>query len=89
MKVWIDQGLCNGDHLCEEICPELFEIHDDALAYVRLDRNREFGHAAVGSKRDQFLTRAIDNIVEVPEDLEEVVLEAAKECRGECIIIEF
>ena len=22
MKVWIDQDLCTGDGLCEEICPE-------------------------------------------------------------------
>ena len=35
VKVWIDQDLCTGDGLCVEICPPLFEMHDDGLAYVK------------------------------------------------------
>ena len=35
MKVWIDQDLCTGDGLCVEICPSLFDMHDDGLAYVK------------------------------------------------------
>ena len=35
MKVWIDQDLCTGDGLCVEICPGLFDMHDDGLAYVK------------------------------------------------------
>ena len=35
MKVWIDQDLCTGDGLCEEICPDVFTLLDDGLAYVR------------------------------------------------------
>ena len=35
MKVWIDQDLCTGDGLCEEICPDVFVLLDDGLAYVR------------------------------------------------------
>jgi len=34
MKVWIDQDLCTGDGLCEEICPSVFTLLDDGLAYV-------------------------------------------------------
>ena len=30
MKVWIDQDLCTGDGLCEEIAPDVF-----GLAYVK------------------------------------------------------
>ena len=34
MKVWIDQDLCTGDGLCEEIAPAVFTLLDDGLAYV-------------------------------------------------------
>ena len=33
--VWIDQDLCTGDGLCEEICPSIFHGHDDGLFYVK------------------------------------------------------
>ena len=35
MKVWIDQDLCTGDGLCEEIAPDVFAMLDDGLAYVK------------------------------------------------------
>ena len=35
MKVWIDQDLCTGDGLCEEICPDVFVGKDDGLFYVK------------------------------------------------------
>ena len=35
MKVWIDQDLCTGDGICTEICPSLFDMHEDGLAYVK------------------------------------------------------
>ena len=35
MKVWIDQDLCTGDGLCEEISPAVFALLDDGLAYVK------------------------------------------------------
>ena len=35
MKVWIDQDLCTGDGLCEEICPDVFPLLDDGLAFVK------------------------------------------------------
>ena len=34
MKVWIDQDLCTGDGLCEEIAPDVFTLLDDGLACV-------------------------------------------------------
>ena len=39
MKVWIDQDLCTGDGLCEEIAPDVFTLLDDGLAYVVEDGN--------------------------------------------------
>lgn len=43
MKVWIDQDLCTGDGLCEEIAPEAFWGQDDGLFYVKGSRSFNFG----------------------------------------------
>jgi len=70
MKVWIDQDLCTGDGLCEEIAPAVFTLLDDGLAYVKEGdqvRNEPAGSAGVAL---------------VPEDLEDAVTEAAEECPG-------
>lgn len=34
MKPMIDHDLCLGDGICEGICPEVFELRKDGLAYV-------------------------------------------------------
>ncbi|MFO7942324.1 MAG: ferredoxin [Bacillota bacterium] len=34
IKPVIDQDMCIGDGICETICPEVFELRDDGLAYV-------------------------------------------------------
>ena len=67
MKVWIDQDLCTGDGLCEEIAPVVFTLLDDGLAYVKeSDQVRSEPGGAAG-------------MALVPEDLEEAVTEAAEE----------
>ncbi|OIO87753.1 MAG: ferredoxin [Candidatus Aquicultor secundus] len=33
-KPVIDHDECIGDGICEQICPEVFELRDDGLAYV-------------------------------------------------------
>ncbi len=76
MKVWIDQDLCTGDGLCEEIAPAVFTLLDDGLAYVKEDsevKNEPGGSGGMAA---------------VPEDLEDSVVEASEECPGECIFIE-
>ena len=76
MKVWIDQDLCTGDGLCEEIAPAVFTLLDDGLAYVKEGdqvKNDPGGSAGMAL---------------VPEDLDDAVTEAAEECPGECIFIE-
>lgn len=37
MKVRIEKDLCIGDATCAEICPEVFEVRGDGLAYVKDD----------------------------------------------------
>ncbi|HEB12936.1 MAG TPA: ferredoxin [Actinobacteria bacterium] len=34
MKTKIIHDECIGDGICEEICPEVYELRDDGLAYV-------------------------------------------------------
>jgi ferredoxin len=76
MKVWIDQDLCTGDGLCEEIAPAVFTLLDDGLSYVK-EGDKIFsdpgGHAGLAL---------------VPEDMEDATRESAEECPGECIFIE-
>lgn len=75
MKVWIDQDLCTGDGLCEEICPSVFTLLDDGLAYVK--QGDEVLNEPGGSSQ----------MADVAPDLEDAVTEAAEECPGECIFI--
>ncbi|MFI5035272.1 MAG: ferredoxin [Acidimicrobiales bacterium] len=76
MKVWIDQDLCTGDGLCEEICPSVFTLLDDGLAYVKSD----------GAVLDS--PGGAEGVAAVPAGMEDAVVEAAEECPGECIFIE-
>ena len=76
MKVWIDQDLCTGDGLCEEIAPAVFTLLDDGLAYVK---DSEKVYAEPGGAAGLAL---------VPEDQEDATIESAEECPGECIFIE-
>ncbi len=76
MKVWIDQDLCTGDGLCEEIAPAVFTMLDDGLSYVKQDESVLQDPGGSGS------------VALVPDDLWGAVQEAAEECPGECIFVE-
>lgn len=76
MKVWIDQDLCTGDGLCEEIAPAVFTLLDDGLAYVK-EGDKVFDDPAGAA-----------GVANVPEELEDATIESAEECPGECIFIE-
>jgi len=76
MKVWIDQDLCTGDGLCEEIAPSVFTLLDDGLAYV-VDNGKTLSEPG-----------GADAIAGVPKDMEDATIESAEECPGECIFIE-
>jgi len=36
MKVRVDPGICAGFSVCLGLCPEVFELHDDGYAIVRV-----------------------------------------------------
>jgi ferredoxin len=76
MKVWIDQDLCTGDGLCEEIAPDVFTLLDDGLAYVK-EGSKVF-NAPGGA----------EGLANIPDNLLDAVVESAEECPGECIFIE-
>jgi ferredoxin len=85
MKVWIDQDLCTGDGLCEEIAPDIFFGQDDGLFYVK-ESATHFGT----EKKFDGATNAAGSagMARIPEPLIESAIEAAEECPGECIFIE-
>jgi ferredoxin len=71
LSVWIDQDRCTGDGLCVQYAPEVFEFDVDGLAYVK-DTEGEL-LTDPGSRTD------------VPDRLRLEVIDAARECPGECI----
>jgi len=71
LQVWVDQDLCTGDGLCVQYAPEVFEFDVDGLAYVK-DAAGEM-QLAKGMR------------VDVPSHLRLEVIDAAKECPGDCI----
>tara|TARA_R100001463_G_scaffold15818_12_gene41191 strand:+ start:5800 stop:6081 length:282 start_codon:yes stop_codon:yes gene_type:complete len=88
IKVWIDQDLCTGDGLCAEICPSIFEMADDGLAYVK-----EVSWPTIYSEdgktaSSEPLLQMAEGTASVPEDILEDVIESADECPGECIFID-
>lgn len=80
MKVWIDQDLCTGDGLCEEIAPDVFTLLDDGLAYVK-EGDKIFA-AAKGNPQ------GAEGMASFPDSRIDAVVESAEECPGECIFIE-
>ena len=74
MRVWIDQDLCVGNGICEELAPDIFQIVDGAIAYIR--------------DGDRLLPRGQYGTLNVPAGHEESVIDAAEECPAECIYLE-
>jgi ferredoxin len=82
-KVWIDQDLCTGDGLCEEIYPAIFQGHDDGLYYVK---EPEWADLHVGPDGPEY--QMAKGMASVPDKDIALVVEAAEECPGECIFVE-
>ena len=72
MKVWIDQDLCTGDGLCEEIAPDVFTLLDDGLAYVR--EGDKIYATAKGNPQ------GAEGMASFPDSKLDAVIESAEEC---------
>jgi ferredoxin len=87
VKVWIDQDLCTGDGICVEICPSVFDMHEDGLAYVKeADWPTLYGPS--GAVVGEPALRMAEGMAVVPEGDVDAAIEAAEECPGECIYFE-
>jgi len=89
LMVWIDQDLCTGDGICEEICGDVFTARADGLWVVKeeakqfgttivFDGGTDAGHGPDGGR----------GVARIPESVVDAAVEAAEECPGECIMIE-
>lgn len=89
LMVWIDQDLCTGDGICEEIAPDVFVGRDDGLWVVK-EEAEHFGSSIVfdGTDGDGHGPEGSRGVARVPDALTDDVIEAAEECPGECIMIE-
>jgi len=87
LKVWIDQDLCTGDGICEEICPAIFAGHSDGLFYVKEPEWVSLYDKGDGSQEEPIYQMGT-GLASVPENLIEATIDAAEECPGECIMIE-
>lgn len=85
MKVWIDQDLCTGDGLCEELAPDVFFGNDDGLFYVK-EAEANFGEERLFDGVAH--PAGAEGMARIPEGQLEAVIESAEECPGECIFIE-
>jgi len=85
MKVWIDQDLCTGDGLCEEIAPAVFFSQDDGLFYVKESAENFGAEKRFDGKTNQ---AGVVGMARIPDGGLDSVIEAAEECPGECIFIE-
>jgi len=85
MKVWIDQDLCTGDGLCEEIAPDVFFTEDDGLYYVK-ESASHYGEEKLFDGNAN--PAGAEGMARIPDNQLEGVIEAAEECPGECIFID-
>ena len=74
--VWIDQDLCTGDGICQDLCADVFVILEDGIAYVR-EGERIYNDPGGNT-----------GLARVARAAEVDVIGAAQDCPGECIFIE-
>ena len=59
MKVHVDAGVCAGFGACLGLCPEVFELHEDGYAIVRVSEVPQELEDAVRAAVSQCPSRAI------------------------------
>jgi len=89
LRVWIDQDLCTGDGICEEITPDVFTERGDGLWVVK-EEAKHFGETILFDGKDGagHGPEGARGLARIPDHLIEDALESAEECPGECIMIE-
>ncbi len=85
LMVWIDQDLCTGDGICEEIAPDVFQGRDDGLWVVKETASNWGADIVFDGEQAPDGARGV---ARVPDSQIDTVVEAAEECPGECIMIE-
>lgn len=60
IKPIIIHDLCIGDGICETICPDVFELRDDGLAYVIEENPSEDLRSAIEESIEACPTEAIE-----------------------------
>jgi ferredoxin len=87
--VWIDGDACMGAGTCSQIAPDVFHERSDGTWAVKEDETH-FGQTVIfdgnmapGHGPDGFAGRA-----RVPQNVLDLVIDAAEECPGECIFVE-
>ena len=74
MRVSIDQAACQGDCICEVICPQVFVLDETGIAWVAED-----GAVLEGGGVDAFAS--------VPGGLEDDVRDAVAQCPTQCMLL--
>lgn len=72
MEVSIDQAVCRGDCVCELICPQVFVLDEEGIAYAT-----EKGVRLEGP----------DGWAQVPSGLEGQAMDAVNECPTQAISV--
>ena len=88
MKVWIDPAECMGAGTCERIEPLVFRSRGDGLWAVA-EPAEHFGVERVfdGGTTPTSGPEGAAGVARVASGMEDLVLEAAEACPGECIYV--
>jgi ferredoxin len=89
MKVWIEPGECMGAGTCAQIAPEVFHARSDGTWAVKEDA-AFFGATVVfdGGSGPGRGPEGADGLARVPDQMLDVVIDAAEQCPAECIFME-
>ncbi len=87
--VWIDTAECMGAGTCSQIAPQVFVERSDGTWAVKEDE-KFFGQTVIfdGAAGEGHGPEGMQGRARVPDALLDLVVEAAEECPGECILLE-
>lgn len=77
-----------GDGLCEEVAPEVFQGFDDGLFYVKEVNWPSIVDDGSGPQPSPIYKMA-QGMATVPESILDRAIEAAEDCPGSCIFLEY